>query len=71
MAITAKTCPRCEGTGHDKKGEPIVKMVPFDPKVHKSYIDGEHDQRRYHQTIKQGSGCLMCGGIGYIELVAS
>ena len=68
MDIQAKTCPKCEGTGHDKGGEPVVKMVPFDPYEHNAYISYDGEQKRYHQTIKQGSGCLMCGGVGFIEL---
>jgi RecJ-like exonuclease len=72
--LIAHTCPRCNGSGHDSKGAPIVKMVPFDPKIHREYIDAPdnapftHKQFRYHQTIKQGSGCLMCGGRGFTEV---
>ena len=78
MMLHGNTCPRCNGTGHDRKSQPVVKMVAFDPKVHTPYItEGEPDapftikQTRYHQTIKQGSGCLQCGGIGVLDLTAT
>ena len=72
MEIRAKTCPSCDGSGHDKGGMPRVEMVEFDPYEHNAYIsDMQSDQKRYHKTIKRGSGCMNCGGIGYIELEAS
>lgn len=75
MDIRAKTCTKCNGTGHDKGGMPVVKMIPFDPNVHTPYIKHDQpippEQKRYHQTIKQGSGCMACGGVGYVELEAS
>lgn len=72
MEIMAQTCERCEGTGHDKGGMPRVEMVPFSKKEgHRKYTTSEHEQRRYHSTIKQGSGCIACGGVGYVELRVS
>ena len=71
MDVQAKTCPSCGGSGHDKGGMPVVKRVKFDPYKHNAYIDGDQDQHRYHETIKRGSGCMNCGGVGFIEMEAS
>ena len=59
-------CNKCNGSGHDKGGMPVVKMVPFDVYKHNAYIDGDVEQKRYHETIKKGSGCLKCGGTGRV-----
>jgi RecJ-like exonuclease len=68
MVVEGKVCPTCKGTGHDHKGQPVVKMVPFTDK-HEAYVSNEEfGQRRYHKTIAQGSGCLTCGGIGMVNM---
>ena len=63
----APKCPTCKGTGHDKGGRPEIRRVPFDVYEHNAYISGEYDQKQYHVTQKQGSGCLTCCGVGYKE----
>lgn len=69
MDIQAKTCHKCEGTGHDRGGMPVVKMVDFNTREgHRKYITDDVEQKRYHQTIKRGSGCTCCGGVGYLSL---
>ena len=52
-------CDRCKGRGHDKNSHPVVKFVP------QKQEDGS--MKRVHTTIKQGSGCLGCMGLGYKE----
>jgi len=52
-----KTCNRCNGTGHDRAGQPEVKF--------EDYVDKHGNPRKRHITVKQGSGCLKCGGLGH------
>jgi len=53
------TCERCSGSGHDKGGEPIIKF--------EHYTDKEGKPRKRHVTVKQGSGCYKCLGLGVVE----
>lgn len=66
--LQAKTCPKCNGSGHDHNGQPIIKKVPFDEAKHTKYVDAELEQKHYHQTIKQGSGCMACLGRGFVSV---
>ena len=68
--LKAKVCTACNGTGHDKGGEPIVKMVEFHTCEHDKYITSDTVQTRYHKTIRQGSGCMNCFGRGFTGLEA-
>ena len=54
-----KTCESCKGSGHDKKGRPIIKF--------EQYTKDDGTTARRHVTVKQGSGCITCGGIGYVQ----
>jgi hypothetical protein len=55
-----QVCSTCKGFGHDKGGRPVVK-----------FEDIPHEERepggpvRRHTTLKQGSGCISCLGVGY------
>jgi len=61
MVIEGTLCPVCKGSGHDKGGQPVIKFAP--------YFDKDEDKvKRKHTTIKQGSGCLNCGGIGVVGM---
>jgi len=53
-----QVCNRCNGSGHDRTSKPEVKFKP--------YIDDEGKKRKKHITLKQGSGCLKCEGLGKI-----
>ena len=53
---TRKVCSCCKGTGHDKASRPVVKFEP------EKQDDGSI--KRVHKTLKQGSGCLSCLGLG-------
>ena len=52
-------CQTCKGTGHDKNSHPVVKFEPFE--------DENGKMKRRHTTLKRGSGCLTCGGIGKVK----
>jgi hypothetical protein len=51
------SCTACKNTGHDSGSKPVVKFEM------REQPDGT--QKREHVTVKQGSGCLACGGRGY------
>ena len=54
---TKKVCKGCNGFGHDKAARPVVKFVKAKRGTDKTGKD--------HITLKQGSGCLWCGGVGF------
>lgn len=53
-------CDRCKGGGHDKNSYPVIKFAPVEQE------DGS--MKRQHTTVKQGSGCLKCQGVGHVRL---
>jgi len=57
-----KVCTTCKGFGHDKGGRPVVKFEDIPPEEREA--DGPV---RRHKTLKQGSGCITCLGVGYTE----
>lgn len=50
-------CPGCNGLGYNDKCAPEMEMR-FDPNL-RGYVEVK--------TIKQGSGCLRCGGKGRLR----
>lgn len=52
------TCNKCNGTGHDKEGRPVIRRD--------TYKTAEGTRIR-HITMKRGSGCLKCLGTGRDE----
>ena len=71
MNIDVNKCPRCAGTGHDKGGQPVVKMEKYNDAEHgEAYVSDGVEQRKFHRTIKLGSGCMMCFGRGFIDAEA-
>ncbi len=56
--MTRNTCKACNGTGHTKKTRPEVSF-----EWGKDEKTGE--ERRFHVTKSQGSGCPLCHGVGY------
>jgi RecJ-like exonuclease len=72
MHVEGKVCSTCKGSGHDPKGRPVVKMIQFNADKHEPYASNEEfEQRRYHKTIAQGSGCPACCGLGVINMVVA
>lgn len=57
--IKRVTCDRCRGCGHDKKGLPVIEF--------REHYNEDGELERKHTTVKQGSGCMKCLGLGYIE----
>ena len=55
-----KTCTTCKGYGHDKGGRPVVKFENIPPE---EQVTGGPVRR--HITLKQGSGCISCLGVGH------
>jgi len=49
-------CDRCNGMGHDKNSLPLIKFEP------QAQSDGS--TKRVHTTVKRGSGCMKCLGLG-------
>ena len=47
-------CPACSGTGHTEKSAPEMELR-WEPSLH-GYVEVK--------TLKPGSGCLRCGGMG-------
>lgn len=50
-------CPACAGFGYNDKCAPEMRLVLNEEMG--AYVEVE--------TIKQGSGCLRCGGTGQLE----
>ena len=71
-------CKSCNGRGHDKNSYPVVKFVPTQcckecrqelctcEGVCPCCLVSERVTLRKHKTVKQGSGCIVCGGVGYV-----
>jgi hypothetical protein len=57
MTEKRKVCATCNGMGHDKAAKPVVKFEL------REQPDGT--MKREHVTVKQGSGCISCLGLGY------
>lgn len=54
-----KICNKCQGSGHDTAGRPVIKMVTV--KV------AQATTKRKHVTKKRGSGCPQCLGYGIMN----
>lgn len=55
------TCDRCRGLGHDKNSTPSVKFSLVEQP------DGT--SLRKHTTLKRGSGCMKCLGLGLVVVL--
>ena len=55
---TSVKCKKCNGSGHDKGGRPVIKL--------EQYTKEDGTTARRHVTIKQGSGCTDCLGLGVL-----
>ena len=52
---TSNVCGTCHGSGHDTGGRPELRIT--------RYFDVDENRMRVrHETLKQGSGCITCGG---------
>jgi RecJ-like exonuclease len=56
--MSTKRCPQCDGTGHTKETAPEMELR------YDRYM-GAHVEVR---TIKQGSGCPKCLGVGHVSV---
>jgi hypothetical protein len=57
--VSKVSCTACKNSGHDNNSKPVVKFEM------REQPDGT--EKREHVTVKQGSGCLNCCGLGYKE----
>ena len=57
--MKANTCSSCNGFGHDKAARPVVKF--------KTVKRDDGTMGKDHITMKQGSGCMTCGGLGFTQ----
>lgn len=55
--MSQTSCATCKGSGHDKGSQPVIKFV--------LELQDDGTYKRVHKTIKQGSGCCSCHGLGY------
>lgn len=59
MTKKAEICTACDGWGHDAASKPEFRFEILrlpNGRVKKKYI-----------TVKQGSGCIQCGGTGVLS----
>jgi hypothetical protein len=55
--MSQTSCATCKGSGHDKGSQPVIKFV--------LELQDDGTYKRVHKTIKQGSGCCSCHGLGH------